>query len=152
MLRDMVYNGELLIMHAQGLEDYKSREYATLHALHRTLISYPARLTLPNIEFIMLIEDSSRENVPRWVYSKQDAPEHTNVWLMPDFGNWAWPETGVSSYCKFRWRAKAIDEGTGEDGGNVGRINFEGKIKQLVWRGALYPNPLRGNLYNLGLG
>jgi hypothetical protein len=152
MVRGMVYNGELLIIHAEGLEGYRSRGYATLQALHRALISYPARQTLPNVEFVLLVEDFSRENVPRWVYSKQDSPEHTNVWLMPDFGYWSWPEIGVSSYSKFRRRAKAIDEGISEDGENIGRIDFQSKIKQLVWRGALNPNALRGKLYNLAKG
>lgn len=152
MVRGMVYNGELLIIHAEGLEGYMSRGYATLHALHRALISYPARQSLPNIEFIFLVEDFSRENVPRWVYSRKDSLEHTNVWLMPDFGYWAWPETGVSSYSKFRRRAKAIDEGIGEDGENIGRIDFQSKIMKLVWRGALGPNPLRRALWNLAKG
>ena len=170
MVRAMVYNGQvcrffspvsdkcahtlqqLLIIHAEGLEGFKSRGHATLHALNRALTSSPNRKLLPNIEFVLLIEDFSGENVPRWVYSKRDVEADNNVWLMPDFGYWSWPETGVSSYTKFRRRAMAIDEGIREDGDRIGRINFQDKRKVLVWRGALRPNPLRQKLYDLAKG
>ena len=148
----MLSHLQLLIIHAEHLEGFKSRGHATLHSLHRALSSYPARRTLPNIEFIFLVEDFSGENVPRWTYSKTNGPNHANIWLMPDFGYWSWPEIGVSSYSKFRRRAMAIDEGIREDGENIGPIDFQSKLKKLVWRGALNPNPLRGKLWNLAKG
>jgi Glycosyl transferase family 90 len=71
---------------------------------------------------------------------------------MPDFGYWSWPEIGMSSYSKFRRRVRAMDEGIREDGSSIGRIEFQSKKQQLVWRGALRPNPLRGKLYDLAKG
>lgn len=71
---------------------------------------------------------------------------------MPDFGYWSWPEDGISSYTKFRRRAAAVDEGILEDGSSIGRITFQSKKKQLVWRGALNPNPLRRALWQLAKG
>jgi hypothetical protein len=140
---------QLLIISAQKLSGFESRGLATLHSLNRALTSFPARHTLPNIEFILLVEDFSRENVPRWTYSKHVSNSDDRVFLMPDFGYWSWPEVGISSYSKFRRRVRAMDEGIREDGSSIGRIEFQSKKQQLVWRGALRPNPLRGKLYTL---
>lgn len=71
---------------------------------------------------------------------------------MPDFGYWSWPEVGVSSYSHFRRRVLAMDDGLREDGTTIGKIDFHSKKTQLVWRGALRPNPLRGALYELAKG
>jgi hypothetical protein len=77
---------------------------------------------------------------PIWAYSKRDAD--TSVWLMPDFGYWAWPEVHIGPYQEVRRRIAAIDDGdTAADGTWVPGLKFQEKKKQLVWRGSLATNP-----------
>ena len=93
-------------------------------------MSYPDRSKLPSIEFVFTTEDFAGDKAgPVWAYSKRD--EHESVWMMPDFGYWAWPEVRVGPYNEVRRRMAAIDEGQ----------RFQEKRKQLVWRGSLNTNP-----------
>lgn len=120
-----------------------SRGRATLSSLNRALAAIPDRDLLPNIEFVFTAEDfaySPDSKGPVWSYSKRD--DHTSVWLMPDFGYWAWPEVQVGPYRQIRERIAAIDEGGITVGGkHVPGMRFKEKKKQLVWRGSPVPNP-----------
>lgn len=126
-----------------------SRGRASLSSLHRALTSFPDRELLPNIEFIFTTEDfaySPDSKGPIWSYSKLES--HTSVWLMPDFGYWAWPEVEVGPYRQVRQRMMAIDEGGfTTEGTYVPGLSFKDKKQQLVWRGNPVPNPdIRGKL------
>jgi hypothetical protein len=106
-------------------------------------MAYPDRHLLPNIEFIFTTEDFANDPTgrgPIWAYSKRE--EDTSVWLMPDFGYWAWPEVQIGPYHEVRRRIAAIDDGeTTADGSTTPGLRFQDKKKQLVWRGSLATNP-----------
>lgn len=120
-----------------------SRAKATLNSLHRALTAFPDRHLLPRIEFILTTEDFAPDPTakgPIWSYSKRDGDD--SVWLMPDFGYWAWPEVQIGPYEEVRRRIAAIDEGeVTPDGSVVRALRFQDKKKQLVWRGSLATNP-----------
>lgn len=114
--------------------------------------SFPDRHNLPDIEFVLTADDFSNVPGPVWSYSKRDEDE--SIWLMPDFGYWAWPEVKVGPYKDIRRRIAAVDEGeVRPDGSLVPRMEFREKKKQLVWRGSVATNPeLRGKLLKAAQG
>ena len=132
-----------------------SRARATLSSLQRALTAFQDRHLLPSIEFILTTEDFAPNPAgqgPIWSYSKRD--EHDSVWLMPDFGYWAWPEVHIGPYNEVRRRIAAIDEGEpAPDGTYTPALPFKDKKKQLAWRGSLATNPgVRSKLLKSALG
>lgn len=93
MARARIRNGELYIIaaHAKG-EDHRRKIAATLSAMYRVLSATPNRSAIPNIEFILSVEDRvddvNANGHPVWVYSRKATEE--SVWLIPDFGFWSW--------------------------------------------------------------
>ncbi|EPS29460.1 hypothetical protein PDE_04409 [Penicillium oxalicum 114-2] len=155
MVRAMINNGQLYIIEYASMPVTASRARATLNSLHRALIADPDRHLLPDIEFILTSEDFATEPTgpgPIWAYSKRDADD--SVWLMPDFGYWAWPEVRIGPYEEVRRRISVIDEGeTHSDGTVTAGLKFHEKRKQLVWRGSLATNPpVRGKLLKSAQG
>ncbi|KAF9886562.1 hypothetical protein FE257_011334 [Aspergillus nanangensis] len=136
MVRAIIDKGELYIVDFGAMPVTFSRGKATLHSLHRALASFPASASLPPIEFIFTTEDYSNPTTsPIWSYSKRD--EDTSIWLMPDFGYWSWPEVHIGPYKAIRQRIATVDDS----------LPFAQKKKQLLWRGAVAPNPdIRGSL------
>ncbi|KAI9367837.1 glycosyl transferase family 90-domain-containing protein [Aspergillus egyptiacus] len=137
MVRAAVIDGELYILDFGPMPYTFTRGKATLHSLHRALTAIPDRSHLPNIEFVFSTDDFSNGVSPIWSYSKR--PEDEGVWLMPDFGYWAWPETQIGSYSEIRRQIATVDDPQ--------ELPFRAKKKQLAWRGGVAPNPdLRGSL------
>jgi hypothetical protein len=152
---DLTYSIKLYIVDYAPMPVTASRARATLNSLHRALTAFPDRHLLPSIEFIFTTEDFAEDTTtpsPIWSYSKRDS--HTSVWLMPDFGYWAWPEVQIGPYHEVRRRIAAIDDGeTAADGTYVPGLQFQEKKKQLVWRGSLATNPpVRSKLLKSALG
>jgi len=133
-VRGMVYDNELYIIDKQG--GIYSRELATLNALYRAIITSTEQL--PNIEFTF-ISDDKIPSWPTWAYARRK--EHKEVWLIPDFGFWAWPETKVGSYDALRKKIVIREDGDVSSG--KPSHPFESKKDQLVWRGATMGLPLR---------
>lgn len=100
-----------------------SRELATLHALYRAIISSPE--PLPNIEFAFNTDDRI-PSVPLWGYARR--AEDTNIWLIPDFGYWSWPETKVGSMREVQVKATLTEQSDG--------WMWREKVPKLLWRGA----------------
>ncbi|KAJ5485676.1 hypothetical protein N7539_005664 [Penicillium diatomitis] len=149
MVRAMIVQGQLYIIEYASMPVTATRARATLHSLHRALMADPNRHILPNIEFILTSEDFATEPTgrgPIWAYSKREADDA--VWLMPDFGYWAWPEVRIGPYHEIQRRIAAIDDGEIHPDGTVTPgLKFAEKKKQLVWRGSLATNPaVRGRL------
>jgi Glycosyl transferase family 90 len=117
-----------------------SRAKSTLHSLHRALVATPDSESLPSIEFHFSADDFVWDDLklaggPIWAYSKRDTADidindsdDSNIWLMPDFGYWAWPEVDIAPYRETRRRIAAVDSEY---------ENFQAKKKQLLWRGSL---------------
>ncbi|KAJ5555792.1 hypothetical protein N7535_008224 [Penicillium sp. DV-2018c] len=139
----LTYSSQLYIVEYSSMPVTATRARATLNSLHRALTAFPNRHLLPSIEFIFTTEDFAEDTTspsPIWAYSKRDSD--TSVWLMPDFGYWAWPEVHIGPYHEVRRRIAAIDDGeTATDGTHVPGLQFKEKKKQLVWRGSLATNP-----------
>ncbi|KAL4952704.1 glycosyl transferase family 90-domain-containing protein [Aspergillus filifer] len=148
LIRGAIIKGQLHIIDF-GPQPYTfSRGKATLHALNRALVADPEKKTLPDVEFVLSTDDFTPVGMgPVWSYSKRVLSEEgegeeegndSNVWLMPDFGYWSWPEVKVGSYMDIRARIASVDsdeavkEGTG--------IQFHDKKKQLLWRGSVTSN------------
>ena len=130
-IRAMIHNGELYIISDDGLAKVQSRGFATLHAINRALLAYPNRARLPNCEFRVYVGDfAGRGNDTLWVYTKPISSAAENLWLMPDFGMYDWPEAMIGSYTKSRRDMMAVES----------EVPWEQKTRKLVYRGFLFPN------------
>ncbi|KAJ6014254.1 hypothetical protein N7540_008845 [Penicillium herquei] len=143
MVRGIIDQGELYIVDYAAMPVTATRARSTLNSLHRALKAYPKRQHLPSIEFVFTTEDFAEDPSgpgPIWAYSKRDGDN--SVWLMPDFGYWAWPEVQIGPYQEVRRRIAAIDDGEILPDGTISLgLAFQDKKKQLVWRGSLATNP-----------
>ena len=129
-IRAMVYRGELYVISDDGLEDFQSRGFATLHAINRALLTYPDRGQLPNCEFRIYVGDmAGHGNDSLWVYTKPIESETENLWLMPDFGFYDWPEAMIGSYTKSRRDMRVVEE----------EVPWEQKTRKFIWRGIILP-------------
>lgn len=118
--------------------DVNTRGLATLHAIHRALLTSPE--PLPNIEFSMGVDDTAESATPRWAYSRQKSM--TSLWLMPDFGYWSWPEPKIGAYNEVQKKAEMMDE----------KLTWAQKIDKLVWRGASMELLVRQQLVDASAG
>jgi hypothetical protein len=117
---------------------------ATLHALHRAILTSPT--PVPNTVFALNIEDQPRPKT--WSFARSDdqwTPD--NVWVMPHFSGWSWPLEYVGT----------LDEALSSIDAYEANATWEAKDKRLVWRGTAWFNPewnlgLRHNLLNVAEG
>lgn len=132
---------QLYLLHFGDMPNTFSRGKATLFSLNRALSAFPDRHLLPAIEFIFTTDDfRDRLGGSIWAYSKRDEDE--DVWLMPDFGYWSWPEVQIGPYREVRRRIAAVDDGeVAPDGVVIPGLAFADKKKQLVWRGSVATAP-----------
>ena len=132
-IRAMVHSGELYIIADGGLTGLQSRGLATVHAIDRALLAYPARTRLPNCEFRLYVGDSAHQRRDTlWVYTKpmDSLAGNNNSWLMPDFGMYGWPEAKIGSYAQSRRDMRAVEEA----------VPWEQKTRKLIWRGFVPPH------------
>ena len=129
-IQAMIYRGELYVISDDGLADFQSRGFATLHAINRALLTYPDRGQLPNCEFRIYVGDmAGLGDDSLWVYTKPIESETENLWLMPDFGFYDWPEAMIGSYTKSRRDMRVVEE----------EVPWEEKTRKLIWRGIVLP-------------
>ena len=127
IVRASIHANELYIIDAHGVSDHnhRPRSIATLHALDRAVSA--SSEPLPTIEFTLTDHDSAllnpHGNDTTWAYSRLAHQE--SLWLMPDFGFWAWPDVGLRSYAELQ---TALEDS---------EADFANKKSQLVWRGSL---------------
>ena len=137
MVRAMIADGELYIIevHARG-EDHRRKILATLSSMFRALATYSLRRSLPDIEFVFSIEDKVKDVVdhrqPIWALARKASEEA--VWLMPDFGFWAWEnvQNDIGPYSQV---VDSIIEQERES------LAWAEKLRKLVWRGKLSFSP-----------
>lgn len=128
MARAFIYNGELYVVATRSKgEDHRRKILAVLSSIHRALVADPDRGSQRDIEFVFSVEDKVEDvtdpDNPVWVFARSATEEA--VWLMPDFGFWAWdrPQNMLGPYDQVVERIKRSDTPWSE------------KKKQLVWRG-----------------
>ncbi|UZJ51486.1 hypothetical protein CBS101457_000806 [Exobasidium rhododendri] len=116
--RVVVYNNRVYLKYYQQ-SDF-SRSQAALALLHLAVSTSKERL--PNVEFCMGMMDWGS----RGKFSLDRSPDLEDVWLMPDYGWWSWPEH-VGSYQEIRERTAKVEN----------EVGWEGKVNKLFWRGSM---------------
>jgi hypothetical protein len=127
IVRAMIYENQLYVIDPHGVTDHnhRPRALATLNAIQRAVSAYSGKL--PNIEFSFTVHDAAlgegHGNRTTWAYTRKDVDE--KLWLMPDFGLFAWPDVGLRSYAELQTILDHEEE------------DFAEKVPKLVWRGSL---------------
>ena len=128
MARAFIHSGELHVVAARPRsEDHRRKMLAVLSSMHRALVADPERASRRDIELIFSVEDKVEDvadsHDPVWVFARSGIEQA--VWLMPDFGFWAWdrPSTMLGPYDQVVDRIQRLD------------VPWEEKKRQLVWRG-----------------
>lgn len=131
----MIYDGELYVIKEVKGEPDRSRGLAALANMYRALTAIPNPRSIPNIEFVIDIEDKANlgETQPdrvRWAWARpKDNPW---LWVMPDFDGWAYPDDGVGGYVNFRDDVRDVEAEFKE--------GWHDKEAKLSWRGSLAVN------------
>ncbi|KAF3484072.1 DUF821 domain-containing protein [Arthroderma uncinatum] len=131
-VRAMIYDQQLYVIKNNGT--IYSRELATLHALHRAIVTSPE--PLPNIEFVYNTDDRV-DPITQWGYARREEDKY--IWLMPDFGYWSWPETKVGSMKEVQMKAEVAEQAW----------PWTKKIPRLFWRGATMGLEVRDKLVEI---
>lgn len=119
----------------------RARAIAGLSNLYRAIIAFPDPTAIPNVEFVIDIEDTPTDDMPKnrivWAWNRPNS--ELNTWVMPDFDGWAFPEADLGSYVSFRERLQFYEKA------------FSQKDPRAVWRGAMN-NPIRDALVEVAKG
>ncbi|KAI1801779.1 glycosyl transferase family 90-domain-containing protein [Daldinia bambusicola] len=131
----MIANGELYVIKEKKGEPDRSRGLAALASMYRAITALPDPRSLPNVEFVMDIEDRAAKGEKnneriRWTWARDEDNEW--LWVMPDFDGWSYPDDGVGSYVQFREDVMDV-EAEYPDG-------WDAKEDKLCWRGSLAVN------------
>lgn len=127
IVRAMIYENQLYVIDAHGVTDHnhRPRTIATLNALQRAITAYGGEL--PNVEFTFDVHDAALVtpdgNQTTWAYTRR--PHQEKLWIMPDFGLYAWPDVGLRSYSELQMILDNEED------------DFMAKIPKIVWRGSL---------------
>ncbi|KAN0062673.1 hypothetical protein ACQY0O_004863 [Thecaphora frezii] len=116
--RVLVYNNKVYLKYHQ--QSAFTRSYAALALLYQSVIT--SRERLPDVEFCISVNDWGSMGK----FSLDRAPYLEDVWLMPDYGWYSWPEH-VGSYAELREKTLRIERET----------PWEKKVAKLFWRGSM---------------
>ncbi|PWN49219.1 hypothetical protein IE53DRAFT_156694 [Violaceomyces palustris] len=115
--RVVVHNNRVYLKYFQ--QSAFTRINAALGLLQQSVIT--SRERLPDVEFCLSTNDWGSMGK----MSLDRAPYLEDVWLMPDYGWYSWPEPGVGSYSELREKTLRVERST----------KWEEKIPKLFWRG-----------------
>lgn len=90
--RVIVYENEVYLKHYRQ-SDF-TRSQSALNLLHLSVTT--SREKLPNIEFCVNMMDWGS----RGKFGLDRGPDQRDVWLMPDYGWFAWPEVSSEEYTR----------------------------------------------------
>lgn len=116
--RIIIYENQVYLKHYRQ-SDF-TRSQAAMHLLHLAVMT--SRERLPNVEFCVNLVDWGSKGK----FGLDRSPNLEDVWLMPDYGWFAWPEH-VGSYKDYRRRAAKVEQDVG----------WSGKSNKLFWRGSM---------------
>lgn len=95
----------------------------------------------------MTVHDSTLEvyrsnpNRPVWSFTRR--AQDDQIWLMPDFGFWSWPEGSSGTPSEVIRRMSTVESGSRSQ-------NIEDKIPKAIWRGVVDTLPqVRGDLLSV---
>ncbi|KAB8239122.1 glycosyl transferase family 90-domain-containing protein [Aspergillus alliaceus] len=132
MARAAIVRGQLYVVssHAKG-DDHRRKILGILGSIHRALATNPDPSSIPDTEFIFSVEDKVDDVAgpyhPLWVLARK--PDEEAVWLMPDFGFWAWEHGKVDG--DIGPYTRVVDRIRHKE------VPWEEKEAKLVWRGKL---------------
>ncbi|KAJ3114618.1 hypothetical protein HDU96_001872 [Phlyctochytrium bullatum] len=134
--RVVIHNNKVYVKEARY--SINSRTNAVLSSLHDAVIT--SIETLPNVEFVFHTGDALGNGAPDWapIWTLCRTAEQPQLWLLPDYGFYSWPEPGMTSYSEVR--RTTLKHELKMKTGNVS------KIPKLFWRGALFGRPIRQDL------
>ncbi|KAI9748345.1 MAG: hypothetical protein M4579_007251 [Chaenotheca gracillima] len=129
--RVLIYDGQLRVTGYQNGGTDLSRSMSILSTIHRALTALPDPSVVPNVEFVIDVEDFVFEAVPadRVAFTFHRRPQDESIWVMPDFNGWSFPDDAVGSYEEFRGNVKSIE------------VPFSEKVDKVGWRGSVGVNP-----------
>ena len=136
LTRAMIYNGHLYVISTKSKgEDHRRKMVATLSSIHRALAAFPERTNIPNIEFVFSVEDKANDvagaGYPLWVLARKATEK--SLWLMPDFGFWAWDNLYYDENNEIGPYDEVVDKAMNVENG----LSFSEKEPKLIWRGKL---------------
>ncbi|KAF2034376.1 hypothetical protein EK21DRAFT_107998 [Setomelanomma holmii] len=127
MVRGMIYDRELYIIETFLVDNVnRQKAIASLSAMYRSVLSAPASVEIPNIEFVFSVEDlPAQPTKPMWSLARR-VQDH-NLWLIPDFGFWSWDMPALGT----------LDEVANEAIQRESVEPWDQKMEKLVWRGKI---------------
>ncbi|KAK4057562.1 hypothetical protein OIO90_001207 [Microbotryomycetes sp. JL221] len=129
--RVAIVNGQLYVKRFKG--EWTKRSQAVLASLHQAVVTSPE--PVPDVELFFRGTDNLDPG-PHWGLNREDTDTSAEqMWLLPDFGFWSWPEPRVLGWQDARRKAKAMDA----------RLSWSEKSDKLFWRGAFLAK-IRENL------
>ncbi|KAK0707903.1 hypothetical protein B0H67DRAFT_450753, partial [Lasiosphaeris hirsuta] len=132
ILKAGIKDNQLYILHSERdlPPELLDSQTATLHQLHRALLTSPS--PLPNTTLALSITDhpfgaSLAYARPAYALPNANHPPITRAFLMPHFSFWAWPTPLVGSMARAAAAVDAIEGG----------VAFAEKDPRVVWRGTV---------------
>nr|XP_018999118.1 uncharacterized protein I203_08319 [Kwoniella mangroviensis CBS 8507]OCF62579.1 hypothetical protein I203_08319 [Kwoniella mangroviensis CBS 8507] len=131
--RLVILNNRLYVKGFYG--GINTRTQAAMAAVYGALLT--STEPLPDIDFVIQTSDAGSGSHPRFALDREEGQR--NLWLMPDFGFFSWPEPGVGAYSEVRSKALEYEHSLGlrlDNHLNVLHDSWENKTQKLFWRGA----------------
>ncbi|KAF2741486.1 hypothetical protein EJ04DRAFT_507274 [Polyplosphaeria fusca] len=127
MVRAMLYDGELYVLQTFLVDNVnRQKAVAALASIHRSVVATHHREAVPNIEFVLTVEDlPAQPKKPIWALARR-SQDH-DLWLMPDFGFWSWEMPQIGTFSEVA--TEAIEREDIEP--------WDQKQEKLVWRGKI---------------
>jgi hypothetical protein len=107
--------------------DHRKKIVGILQSINRAISIVPDCRMVPNIEFIVVVEDMpDNPSEPLWTLARR--PQDIHSWLMPDFAFWSWDLPDLGPYDEVVSLIERDEVVGGE---------WESKMPKLFWRGKL---------------
>ncbi|SPO29734.1 uncharacterized protein UTRI_05556 [Ustilago trichophora] len=117
--RVVIHNNRVYLKYFQ--QSAFTRVNSALALLFQSVVG--SREKLPDAEFCLSANDWGSMGK----FSLDRAPYLEDLWLMPDYGFYSWPEPGIGSYTEHREKVLEVEKAH----------PWENKIPKLFWRGAM---------------
>ncbi|KAJ1025215.1 hypothetical protein NDA16_002719 [Ustilago loliicola] len=117
--RVLIHNNRVYLKYFQ--QSAFTRVNSALALLFQSVVG--SREKLPDAEFCLSANDWGSMGK----FSLDRAPYLEDVWLMPDYGFYSWPEPGIGSYTEHREKTLRVEQAN----------PWGKKVPKLFWRGAM---------------
>ncbi|KAF2826451.1 hypothetical protein CC86DRAFT_417592 [Ophiobolus disseminans] len=130
LVQASIKNGKLYILTTapDTLPQILHQRTAVLSQIHRALITSPS--PLPNTTFAFTINDVPKNNT--WGFARPNKASDLDVWLMPTFASWSWPNAHLDAMDTTLLHIDALENST----------TWDSKTDKAIWRGTPWFNPI----------